>query len=246
MFQERYGGSDFDGCDDHDGIDNGEGFLVCQLCGRVLDQFLSGPQNDYGAPSVQQTSWSVVECALIDICENNHLGKEVALQSVSMYQRVRPSFPGKWKNGEVTAYCLFGACIELEMPFTPTEIERMCDVTAGAVCRIAKRCKPLRWVPNVEYTSRYCSLLDLSFEHVRRISQTVSSCKNLSGCRPQTINAAAIYNYCQDKRLDKSLKEIAMACAVSEASVKKLGEKMRQNDSHPRTFFYEDCADDYD
>lgn len=231
-------------CDAHNGVDNGEGFLVCNYCGLAMDSYLSGPHKAFDYETAEPNIVFPIEQAIVDICENNHLGTEVSLQAVDLYRRIRSAIPRKWRNGDITAYSIFGGCIERELARLPIEIERMCDVPAGTICKISRLCEPLKWVPNTEYTERFCSALKIGYSDMCRIRRLVTMSKHLAGCRPQTINAAAIFRYCTEQKMKIDLGNIARVCSASEASITRLASRMKTDavfslgDNDQDFFFY--------
>jgi transcription initiation factor TFIIIB Brf1 subunit/transcription initiation factor TFIIB len=206
--------------------DEREGFEVCTLCGLVLQQLFGN-----ASPAKQTEEKNVlVYNFLLDTCAHAHIPNFIADYANSYFNKIyKKAKSRKTTDIAIAAYCLYETLSRHQIPRTPQEIEQYTNIKESTLWLIETviNSKHTHDHP-LDYVERFCSLLELPYEHMKIIYGICGNMFGHGGRRPQCVVAAVIYLYCKEQKIHLPLKNICETCGASATVIYKIVRSMKQ------------------
>jgi transcription initiation factor TFIIIB Brf1 subunit/transcription initiation factor TFIIB len=203
--------------------DDREGELICLDCGLVLEKIF---ENDsvLVVTQMEQTNLKIREF-ILDVCENACIQKNIAHGAFDYFTKISKKVAvSKFKDVHLASYAIYEMLNRFSSPRTAEEIEFYTGTPVNKLWVIQSHLNFTQTLNNPkDYIERFCSLLDLEFSHLKRVTTIVSELSKNVGCvKSNCLIAAAIRLYCNECKIPRTLKLICNICSISPASVHRL------------------------
>lgn len=205
---------------DHDGEE------VCTLCGLVLEPIYDSSSSicaeDIG--NNKSEPFYFIE----NICKNNNLPESLIDYTYQCYKTfVSQINIRKYGMEAVASYALYEALKRFEIPRTSDEIQHMTAVNRKMLWKLERELyNSSTFVHPSKYVMRYCSYLNLSYFHSKRIETIVSHMVGYTDIKPNVLVATCIFLYCKQSDMYVTLKRVAEICGVSTSNITKVVKRM--------------------
>lgn len=203
--------------------DRPTGTLVCPDCALVLD----GDASMTEIPSYDLES-SVIRFKLHDFCCNGNIPESIENDTLSFYNTIAklPNYSEK-EELSLLAFALYATLAQSGSTRSIQEISALTGVDVKSLWKIETQISVNICSENsIDYLDRFCYTLDIPRHESEVLRKIIVNFPILGSTNPQSITATAIYLFCKEFRVKRTLKTISHICGVSSITIRNTANKL--------------------
>lgn len=229
------------GCQHSQTVQNDDNFIVCLNCAMVVSEDFGQPADHHTRADLDLTTTAMlgkshsygvvfsrqnVVDRLYDICSNNHVVHSVYIRAVEHFKALcKTSHGGGLTYQHLMTAALYRAFHDDNATRSPQEVADLCGLSLRQFWSMENRLALLQGCchdPEMHCRRLCLRFPGLSYSDVEHILNIQRQWTLFGGERPQTIAAAAIYEYTQQTQKGYSLVTVANTCGITPSNVRKL------------------------
>lgn len=210
-------------CDHSSTITNPEWEEVCVLCGQVLSTV---PLTR--VLEIDEIHHGEIQKSLEDIISNAHIFPAIIPTTLFYYKYlIRDKKLSGFAKQEILCYALYSKLIENNAGRTLRELCYFFDIDTKKVWKIMKCMNDSGELQPEEFVSRFCEEMNIPFSYVVKINNILLQLETISSAKPQTLAAASIYIFCNEKEITVEKKILCQVSNITWPSIHSLFKKYK-------------------